>query len=401
MIRINDILNQCCTAAKHIAALSGAEYFAVDGQSRHIINVDTHTFCGSCTRTGCDKTLTHLYGSSEAYRWNGKYIYYCPLGLVFTAAAVSDETGCFAGGIVIGPVIMGEPSDTLDAVSDDSLKQRTRLLPVFSTENVTHLSESLAIVTAYCAGLPHSKAGAFIYEQDKLLKIVASLHVDHTYPLAYEKRLRKHIIEHDRNGALDLLNELLGHLYFSYEYNLDAVKTRTLELVVVLSRASIDAGADANEIFLLSEGYIKALEQFRDVEELSVWLTGILYRFTDCVFNFKSVKRLDLVQKIKAYVRANCEHKLTLDDIGRHVFLSRSYLSSMFKEQTGQSLVGFINEARVEKCKQLLTGSDLCLTEVAGRCGFDDQSYFTKVFKKYTGVSPYAYKKTGNRKAGR
>ena len=94
------------------------------------------------------------------------------------------------------------------------------------------------------------------------------------------------------------------------------------------------------------------------------------------------------------YVKANYSKKITLDDVARHVYLSRSYLSSLFKEETGDSLFAYINRVRIDKSKMFLLDSAVNLVDVASLCGFDDQSYFTKVFKKATGVSPKKYRDT-------
>ena len=84
--------------------------------------------------------------------------------------------------------------------------------------------------------------------------------------------------------------------------------------------------------------------------------------------------------------------ELSLEEIARHVYFSRSYLSSLFKNETGSSLFAYINRVRVEKSKVLLLDESISLLDVAALCGFEDQSYFTKVFKKLVGVSPKRYR---------
>ena len=84
--------------------------------------------------------------------------------------------------------------------------------------------------------------------------------------------------------------------------------------------------------------------------------------------------------------------KISLEDVAKHVYLSRSYLSSIFKEETGQSLFAYINQVRVEKSKLYLLDNNVALVDVAALCGFEDQSYFTKVFIKETGLSPKKYR---------
>ena len=127
------------------------------------------------------------------------------------------------------------------------------------------------------------------------------------------------------------------------------------------------------------------------LEKLSLWLTGVLDRFMSYVFEFSAVKHSDVVYKIIGFVQRNYMHKITLDDIAAHVYLSRSYVSKIFKEEMECSLTAYINQVRVQKSKVLLS-EEMSLTDVAYNVGFEDQSYYTKVFKKATGISPGQYK---------
>ena len=394
------LCERCSEYAAHFAGLSGISCSVLDmGQRRFCAEWPEGRFCEGCHR--CEEMNTHLYGCSEAYRWNGKYIYYCSLGLVFVASSVSDDTGALAGGVIAGPLVMGELPDTLEELSDPALRDAVTALPVLTTTRVNHLAEILAATTGYIAGLPHSRAGSFVYEQEKMLNTIYTIRDQQTedesainYPITYEKQLHDLICSRDKNGAQELLNELLGHVYCASNFHLETIKTRVVELVVLLSRATIDAGADIREIFLFNTNYIHEIEQFTSLEELSVWLTGIMHRFINYSFDFTQVKHSDVVHKVMDYVKSNYSKKITLDDVARHVYLSRSYLSSIFKEETGDSLFAYINRVRIDKSKMLLLDSAVNLVDVASLCGFDDQSYFTKVFKKATGVSPKKYRDT-------
>lgn len=201
----------------------------------------------------------------------------------------------------------------------------------------------------------------------------------------------------DKAGAQALLNDLLGLIYCSNNFQLEPIKARVVELVVLLSRATIDAGADVREIFLFNTRYIQDIEHFTSLENLSVWLSGIMHRFISSSFDFTQVKHSDVVYKVMEYVRRNFSRKISLDDIAGEVYLSRSYLSSLFKEETGQSLFAYINHVRIEKSKQMLLDDTASLADVANLCGFEDQSYFTKVFKKAVGISPKKYRDTRGR----
>ena len=102
-----------------------------------------------CSRyCGCDYCNTLHYGCSEAYRWNGKYVFYCPKGLVFIAASVADEQGSLSGGMVLGPVVMGEPDDTIGMFENADFCKSVSELPVWDTAKVRYAEEILSAVAA-------------------------------------------------------------------------------------------------------------------------------------------------------------------------------------------------------------------------------------------------------------
>lgn len=97
------------------------------------------------------------------------------------------------------------------------------------------------------------------------------------------------------------------------------------------------------------------------------------------------------------FIRQHYAEKLTLESIAAEVCLSPGYLSSLFKAEAGKSLFAYLNRFRVKRSQQLLLESNASLVDVAHACGFEDQSYFARVFKKYTGVSPGKYRQKKGR----
>ena len=74
--------------------------------------------------------------------------------------------------------------------------------------------------------------------------------------------------------------------------------------------------------------------------------------------------------------------------MSKNLGVTSPYLSMLFKHVTGLTFRDYLNKVRVEDAKRLLISTDYQIMEIAVACGFNDQSYFTKVFKKYTGLSP-------------
>lgn len=392
---------RCLKYSRHFSGLCGISCSVVDMSLHCFLESpeDPPVFCERCSSYNQMRLSTHCYGCSEAYRWNGRYVYYCPLGLVFVASSVSDDRGELAGGVNAGPVIMGNCQDTLQELPCVELASEISSLPVMTPRQMTDLSEILAAVTSSISGMPHSKAGSFVYEQERLLNSIYDVKEKYvtsggetTYPIESEKKLQALIRGRDKAGSRELLNQLLGEIFFFSNFNLDEIKARVLELLVLISRASIDAGADVQEIFGFNNEYLQKIESFQSIDELSVWLTGIMHRFIDYTFDFSRIKHIDAVYKTMEYVRANYDKKLSLDEIAKNAFLSKAYLSSIFKEEIGESLTNYINRVRIEKSRVLLLDKEISLIDIANLCGFEDQSYFTRVFKKMVGISPKKYR---------
>ncbi len=390
---------RCFEYAEHLSELTGVSVSVLDVPNGKFLQSGRPNVCKDCLYSKCTAVNVHLYGSNEAYRWNGQYIYYCPLGLVYAASPVIDESGRMDGSLIAGPFIIGDVQDTLLDFPEPLMTELVAKLPVLSPSKARHLTAVLAASAAYAAGIPQGKAGSFVFEQEKLLKSIYNAREkmineggDNVYPIEYEKKLHSLICSHDKTGAQQLLNDLIGRIYCASNFDLPTIKIRALELIVILSRATIDAGADVKEIFLFNSNYINEIEKFDSLDDLSVWLCSIMHRFINYSFDFTQVKHSDIVYKVMEYVKRNYASKISLDDVAKHVYLSRSYLSSVFKDETGYSLFNYINRVRVEKSKLYLLDNTISLVDVAALCGFEDQSYFTKVFKKATGVSPKKYR---------
>ena len=214
------------------------------------------------------------------------------------------------------------------------------------------------------------------------------------YPLRLEKLLVNAISKRDETLAKELLNILLVNIYYYSQENLSAMKTRIIELVVLLSRSAIDGGADADEVLKLNSIYFETIHSLETLDEINVWLTAVLDNFLGYMLNFKGLKHVHTIAEAKRYIMENYSQKLTVEDIASQVYLSKSYLSRIFKEETGDSLTAYINKIRIEKSIELLVDKSLSLTDISDMAGFEEQSYFTKVFKSITGDTPAKFRQT-------
>ena len=99
------------------------------------------------------------------------------------------------------------------------------------------------------------------------------------------------------------------------------------------------------------------------------------------------------VQKVMNYVNLNVAEPLTLKSLAAMCFISPSYLSALFKQEAGTTLIDYINTQRVNRAAQLLEHSSHTIAAVAEEVGILDVNYFTKIFKKTLGVTPTRYRR--------
>ena len=99
-----------------------------------------------------------------------------------------------------------------------------------------------------------------------------------------------------------------------------------------------------------------------------------------------------LVKECMEYIEEHFQETMSVSDISREVGTSISYLSRIFKESTGETIIRTINNKRIEKAKAYLKETDMKVYEVADILGFENVTYFSRFFKKHTGVSPKEFK---------
>ncbi len=121
------------------------------------------------------------------------------------------------------------------------------------------------------------------------------------------------------------------------------------------------------------------------LEDLSLNIAGRINSF-----NRKTIN--STLQKAMEYIRQNYSEPITLNDVAEHTYVSIYYLSRMFTKELGKNYVDYLNEVRIEKAKEYLRDSSYKTYEIAELVGIKDAHYFSKIFKKYTGVTPSEYK---------
>ena len=149
----------------------------------------------------------------------------------------------------------------------------------------------------------------------------------------------------------------------SYTHLLEVIKARILELVTILSRASVEGGASLEKIFGLNLDLITELNKIDSIQVLSSWTVKIIDHFTKNIFNNIYSGDSYLINQAIEHTRANYMNKITLQKLADYLHVSDSYLSKLFKEETGISFTQYLNEIRINRSKELLQNTKMSIVE--------------------------------------
>ncbi|MEK0313230.1 response regulator [Cohnella sp. 56] len=134
------------------------------------------------------------------------------------------------------------------------------------------------------------------------------------------------------------------------------------------------------------------------IEEHATWreATASFRQLADMLFDMKSdeseQQTNEVIRNVQDYIKRNLDRDLSLTRLAESVYLSPSYLSKLYKQETGLSLTDYIVDHRVQKAKELLIGSEQKIHKIGRAVGFESAAYFARCFKKMTGQTPQEFR---------
>jgi AraC-like DNA-binding protein len=212
-----------------------------------------------------------------------------------------------------------------------------------------------------------------------------------------EPLLMAAIRRRDRGEARRIINHVLVHIYSAGAERSDLLKGLLLELVVMISRAAVEAGASQSEVLGLNFEHITRLAAIDDDEQLAMWLRSTLENVMAAIERQEDFTPPLLVGKALDYMRTHLNQNLTRDEVARHAGISPSHFSRLLKERTGRSFTELLRQVRVDLACELLRHEEYGLAEIAAACGFCDQSYFTHVFHDVKGLTSRQFRERSAR----
>lgn len=139
--------------------------------------------------------------------------------------------------------------------------------------------------------------------------------------------------------------------------------------------------------------WLTEIYRFKTLEEIGDWLKRIAASLIgDISCNRSHYTRMQIVKATEYIEEHYAEEKLSLQDLCRHVLMSTSHFSLVFKQMTGVTFIEYLTRVRIERAKELLLTTSLKFYEIASKVGYADPNYFSLLFKKHTGKTPREFR---------
>ncbi|MGN8770101.1 helix-turn-helix domain-containing protein [Paenibacillus barengoltzii] len=222
------------------------------------------------------------------------------------------------------------------------------------------------------------------------------------YPLQTEQQLINFIKAGDAEQAGHYMNEIMKRNLEKPVMSLNVAKCLMFNLVSTMIKVIHELGGHEDDCRLADYPlWIDEVLACDTVQEMQSALQSLLHE----VCTFAADKRAshllreredslrNLIEKVSAYIaeRYN-DANLNVNAIGDHFGMKGSYLSKLYKNQTGEGLLDSIHRCRIEKAKELMRAQSESISELSKVVGYNDAATFIRVFKKYEGITPGRYK---------
>ncbi|MBQ6844783.1 MAG: helix-turn-helix transcriptional regulator [Agathobacter sp.] len=306
---------------------------------------------------------------------------------------------------VLGPVFSGK--NTLQLIKEKldraNLSVKLRSVIFKHIENVPIIPPT--VLLQYATMLHYAVTGQQISsdlvelsnngDRQPVVKASVEHNHDHRGIWVTEQQFLKMIREGNPNykAVLEKAMSLSTGVQVDSKNSLQQFKYNALILLTLCSRASIEGGVNPSLAYNMNDDYAKAIEQCKNVSELTLLNRNMMEDFVQQVRNSKENAHVSSqMQTTINYIDMHIREPLSIAILAKQLGYTEYYFSHKFKQETGKSLKQYILEKKIEEAKLLLSGTQMGIQEISDELNFGSRSYFYTCFQKQTGISPKEYR---------
>lgn len=161
----------------------------------------------------------------------------------------------------------------------------------------------------------------------------------------------------------------------------------------MITRLCRQNGMELEQAFRLSDFYIQKLDDIHTIEGVKSLHDEMVIDYAEKMCrHFRNDTNSKHINACKEYIYSHIKERITIEDLADEFSVSASYLSRLFKKETGISVSAYIRQQKMEIAKNLLQFSDYSIIDIANRLSFSSQSHFIQQFRESVGMTPKKYR---------
>lgn len=212
-----------------------------------------------------------------------------------------------------------------------------------------------------------------------------------------ERQLLHYVSQGNKDIALELFNtdsyERINQINRFPEKPIRNVKNLAIVFNTLLRKSIESEGIDEYFIHKTSENFAIKIENSLTIRELINLMSDMVADYCDLVNEYNTRVYSELVSNAITYIKLNFKKEISLNNIAKELFIHPTYLAKKFKQETEKTVSEYVNEIRIKEAQFIIMVTEFKIEDIAYYVGYNDKKYFSKTFKKVTGVSPSEYRK--------
>jgi two-component system response regulator YesN len=212
----------------------------------------------------------------------------------------------------------------------------------------------------------------------------------------YNKVWERKLVSGIKSGTLQETELIIGHIMQNLKESylpLDRCYIHIQQVMISIMDALDELDIHDDAIYRLESNPLTEIYHLKTLYEVEVLLSAYCRKASLIISEKRDHFGRVQMMKAEAYIQANyADELISLDSICKHLTMSKSYFSLLFKNYTSETLISYLTKLRIEKAKEMLKHTDLKSYEIADRVGYADPQYFSLIFKKTTGMTTTEYR---------
>ncbi|WP_248926873.1 response regulator [Paenibacillus hamazuiensis] len=223
-----------------------------------------------------------------------------------------------------------------------------------------------------------------------------SLKQDEEHPNRFDQAASDRLLSALKAADPGLLSEQLGELFVQLAKNrrdgFRYARNAGLQIILLSNRLLLELNVRCPSIEDGENELLDRVFRLETIDDLHRLLESHLVQVCGQIREKRSGKSRNVIERIRAVMDTRYAENITVADIAESVYLSPTYVSLLFKQETGETVYEYLTKVRIEKAKELLRDPSRKFYEVSEAVGYSDPSHFSKIFKKHTGFTPSTYR---------